>query len=100
MAVIVEAKKTGKRYVLVGTGFGAYKATNPSVLFGRLLRYEEEGQAALVAICDQEGNIRWSHSDDLLVVDVDGHSPDELLGRGDHRSTEAGQRQHETPCGE
>ena len=37
MAVIVEHRETGDRFVLVGTGFGAYKATKPNWFFGNLL---------------------------------------------------------------
>ncbi len=79
MAVIVQAKKTGKRYVFLGTGFGAYKATRPHALLGDWMAHEEEGQITMVAVCDANGNIRWAHSDDLIVVEVDGNSPDGLL---------------------
>ncbi len=81
MAVIVQARKTGKKYVLLGTGFGAFKATRPDLFFGNLMPKEEEGQITMVAVCDAEGKIRWAHSDDLIVVEVDGSSPDALLGR-------------------
>jgi hypothetical protein len=79
MATIVQYKRTGKKYVLLGAGFGAYKATRPGVFFGNLLPEEEEGQVTMVAICDAEGKILWTHSDELTVVDVDGSSPGEIL---------------------
>ena len=34
MAVIVKHIESGERYILLGTGFGAYKATRPSLFFG------------------------------------------------------------------
>lgn len=79
MATIVQSKRNGKKYVLLGTGFGAYKATRPGVFFGNLIPEEEKGQITMVAVCDKEGRIRWTHSDDLTVVDVDGSSPSALL---------------------
>lgn len=79
MAVIVQAKKSGKQYVFLGTGFGAYKAARPDVFLGNLWPTEEEGQITMVAVCDTKGNIRWAHSDDLVVVEVDGVSPAALL---------------------
>lgn len=41
--------------------------------------HEEEGQITMVAVCDANGNIRWAHSDDLIVVEVDGNLPNGLL---------------------
>ena len=80
MATIVESTRTGKRYVLLGTGFGAYKATRPGVFFGNLNPNEEEGEFTMVAVCDPKGVIRWTHSDDLIVIEVDGQSPEALIG--------------------
>lgn len=37
MAVIVKHRETGERYVLVGTGFAAYKPTKPNWFFGNLM---------------------------------------------------------------
>ena len=79
MATIIQSKKTGKKYVLLGTGFGAFKATRPGVFLGNLMPEEEEGQITMVAVCDGEGKIRWAQSDDLVVVEVDGSSPGEIL---------------------
>ena len=82
MATIVRYKRDGKKYILLGTGFGAYKATRPGVFFGNLLPNEEQGQITMVAVCDIDGNIRWTHSDELTVVEVDGDSPSALLSEG------------------
>ncbi len=79
MATIVQYKTDGKKYVLLGTGFGAYKATRPGVFFGNLLPNEEEGQTTMVAVCDPNGTIRWTHSEELIVLEVDGHSPSAVL---------------------
>jgi hypothetical protein len=79
MATIVQSKRNGKKYVLLGTGFGAYKSTRPGVFFGNLVPDEQQGQITMAAVCDKDGNVRWTHSDDLTVVEVDGSSPAVLL---------------------
>lgn len=79
MATIVQSKLDGKKYVLLGTGFGAFKATRPGVFFGNLVPEEEKGEITMVAVCDDDGQIRWTHSDALTVVKVDGQSPAALL---------------------
>ena len=54
MATIVRSKQNGKKYILLGTGFGAYKATRPGVFFGNLIPEEEQGQIKMVAVCDKD----------------------------------------------
>ncbi len=82
MAIIVRYKPNGENYVLLGTGFGAYKSTRPGVFFGNLLPNEEEGQVTMVAVCNRDGSIQWTHSDELTVIGVDGDSPSALLSAG------------------
>ena len=79
MAVLVEHTETKERYILLGTGFGAYKATRPSLFFGNLLPSEESGQTTMVAVCNRQGQIGWVHSSELTVVEIDGKAPVELL---------------------
>ena len=79
MAVLVEHKDSGKCYVLVGTGFGAFKALRPHKFLGNLSQYEEEGEIALVSVCNRKGEIVWFYSDDLRVVNIDGETPGKLL---------------------
>ena len=79
MAVIVKHIESGEKYTLLGTGFGAFKATRPSLFFGKLAPAEECGQVTMVAVCNTQGQIGWVHSDELQVIQVDGTSPGELL---------------------
>ena len=79
MAVIVKHIKSGEKYILLGTGFGAFKATRPSLFFGNLAPTEEAGQVTMVAVCNSQGQIGWIHSDELQVVEVEGKSASELL---------------------
>jgi hypothetical protein len=79
MATIVEHIATGKKYLLLGTGFGAYKATRPSLFFGNLAPSEEEGISPMTAVCDDSGAIFWVRSHEMRVVEVDGVKPGEAL---------------------
>ena len=79
MATTVRHIESGEKYVLLGTGFGAFKATRPSLFFGNWAPAEEAGQVTMVAVCNNQGQIGWVHSDELQVVEVDGKSPTELL---------------------
>ncbi len=79
MAVIVKHIESGETYILLGTGFGAYKATRPSLFFGNWAPTEEAGQVTMVAVSNAQGQIGWIHSNELQVVEVDGIPPSELL---------------------
>ena len=79
MAVIVRHAETGDRYILLGTGYGAYRATRPSLFFGALAPVEEEGKLEVAAICASDGRIGWAYSQQLVVVEVDGKPPAEVL---------------------
>lgn len=72
MAVIVRVKNTEKNYILLGTGYGAYKAVTPSFLGGNLFPNEEEGTLPMAAVCDNKGDIVWLNSDSLQVIEIDG----------------------------
>jgi len=73
MAVIVEHKKTHATYYMLGTGFGMSHAAKPHWFFGDMVSSEQEGQLAFVAVCDAWGSIGWLESDQLRVVEIDGH---------------------------
>ncbi len=82
MATIVRYEPNGENYILLGTGFGAYKSARPGVFFGHLLPNEEEGQVSMAAVCGLDGSIQWTRSDDFTVIGVDGDSPSALLSVG------------------
>ena len=79
MATIVTHKESGREYILLGAGYGAYKATRPSFFFGNLAPREEAGEHSLVLICDSTGEVGWVNSEDIKVVRVDGQSPADAL---------------------
>lgn len=67
MAIVVEHVKTKNRYVLLGSGFGAYKASRPGIL-GPV---DDEGRMSLLAVSDSNGTIKWFSSEEMRVVEVD-----------------------------
>lgn len=79
MVTIVRVKSTGEKGILVGTGFGAFKAARPSLLFGNLAPTEQAGELPTAAIADAKGSIRWAYTDDVEVLTVDGVSPRQAL---------------------
>ncbi len=72
MSTIVEHKKTGQRYALVGTGFGAYRSSVPHWFLGPLAPEEKQGTIQVVAVSDHRGEILWFASHSLKVVSIDG----------------------------
>ncbi|NDI34428.1 hypothetical protein [Chengkuizengella sediminis] len=74
MATIVLHKASGKRYILLGTGYGAYKATRPGLIGGDLFPNEEQDEIPAASVCDEFGTIQWLYTNELQVVEVDGKS--------------------------
>jgi len=85
MAIIVRHKQTGVDYILVGTGFGAYKSSRPDTVLGQLSPVEDYGEMEMVAVCDSEGRLFWARSQDVYVVEVDGQTPSDVLRESDRR---------------
>ncbi|WP_028553046.1 zinc ribbon domain-containing protein [Paenibacillus sp. UNC451MF] len=74
MATLVRHKESGKTYVLIGTGYGAYKSMLPGVIGGSLFPHEEAAEIPLAALSDRYGNITWMLTRDLQVIKVDGQA--------------------------
>ena len=80
MAVIVVHKKTKARFILVGTGYGAYKSHKSHNSWDFPVDKVEEGKFPLMCICDSKGGIGWVRTSEMEVITVDGKEPWELLG--------------------
>jgi hypothetical protein len=72
MATIVKEIATGRRYILLGSGYGAYQSKKPHVLFGDWVAETDEGQFDMVCVCDETGKIGWIKSSYVTVESVDG----------------------------
>lgn len=79
MAIITRHRESNKVYVLIGTGYGAYKATTPSFLGGNLFPHEEEGEIPVAAVTDEKGEIQWFYTNELKVIEIDGMKVEEVL---------------------
>lgn len=79
MATIVKHTTTRDTFILLGTGFGTFKASRPSVFFGDWLPSEEEGVNSMAAVCNAKGRILWINSEELEVIQVDGVEPGKVL---------------------
>lgn len=74
MPTIVLHKPTRQRYILLGSGRQA-----PGVTLSSDGKFAQRDEAALLAVCDAEGEIKWLEARSLQVIDVDGSAPVELL---------------------
>lgn len=72
MAVVVEVKKSGMRFFLLGTGYGQYKSSRPGYIGGSLNPTEDEGSSEKVAVCSAEGEIFFMDKSSVRVVMIDG----------------------------
>lgn len=79
MATIVRHKNTGRKYALLGAGFGAYKATRPSFFGGNLFPNEDEGTIEAAAVSDSNGIIYWIPTNELQVLEIDGKSISDIV---------------------
>jgi len=81
VAIIVRHKNDNKVYVLIGTGYGAFKAITPSLLGGNLFPREEGGGIPVAAVTDESGEIQWFYTNELKVIEVDGVEIGEVLAK-------------------
>ena len=80
MATVVKNVRTNSRYILLGSGFGAYQSKKPNWFFGDLMADTAQGQYAMVCVCDNNGKIGWLESSDVVVESVDGENVNDALG--------------------
>ena len=79
MATIVKHAINGQRYILIGTGFGAFQSKKPNWLLGDLVADTSEGQHTMACVCDKDGRMYWVDSTQIVVESVDGQSTSEIL---------------------
>lgn len=79
MTVIVKHIPTGRRFVLVGTGYDAIHPEQSINPIGEAKAVKDAGGYALAAICDEDGAIYWCETKELVVESIDGQTPLEIL---------------------
>lgn len=79
MVTIVRDHASGVRFVLLGTGFGAFSSRTPGEFLGNLSPNERKGTHTMLAVCGPSGNVVWYPSTAMQVISVAGRHPAELL---------------------
>jgi hypothetical protein len=80
MATKVRHKNNGNTYLMLGTGYGAFKAMAMANTFHAMNPEIEEGELGMIAVCDSKGAVHWIDHRYVEVIEVDGAKPCELLG--------------------
>ena len=81
MATVVRDTQTGARFVLLGSGFGAFQSKKPNWILGDLMADTTEGKFALVCVCDESGRVFWVDSSRIQVESVDGQPAHAILSQ-------------------
>ncbi|MEY2856625.1 MAG: hypothetical protein RLZZ74_935 [Cyanobacteriota bacterium] len=86
MTTIVKHRRTGNEYILLGINGEANKA-NPSRFISELFNQEKSEVSCSATVCDVQGNIFLAYIDDLLVVEIDGLRPAEILPEANYEAS-------------
>ena len=79
MAIIVQDRRTGNEYILLSINGGGEQTSLSSRFLNDLFPREQTKNGSLATICDARGNIYSSYLDNLIVVEIDGKKPGEIL---------------------
>lgn len=80
MSIIVSHKRTGNAYVFLGIEGQGEKNNSPGRFLSDLFTQDESELATtLVLVCDVAGKIFVADIDDLIVIEIDGKKPAEIL---------------------
>lgn len=78
MTIIVKHRRTGNEYIVLGIN-GEVDRVNPSRFISELFTQEKSEVSCSVTVCDVRGNIFLAYIDDLVVTEIDGVKPAEIL---------------------
>ncbi len=80
MATIVRSKSDNNRYILLGTGYGAYQSANRTLHpFFEVSSTKEQGMYPILFVCNEHGAIGWLDPNDFIVESIDGIPPGQIL---------------------
>jgi hypothetical protein len=79
MTIIVKHRRTGNEYIFLGINQVGGKINLPSRFLNDLFTPEESENSVSVTICDARGNIFLAYIEDLIVTEIDGQKPSEIL---------------------
>ncbi|MEO0837163.1 MAG: hypothetical protein AAFY16_14625 [Cyanobacteria bacterium J06642_3] len=78
MTIIVEHRRTKNQYILLSIN-GEVAQANPSRFISEFFNQEKSEVSCSVSVCDVQGNIFLADIDDLIVTEIDGKKPAEIL---------------------
>ncbi|MCC0177935.1 hypothetical protein I4641_13195 [Waterburya agarophytonicola K14] len=88
MTTIVRHRKTGNQYILLSIN-GEENKTNPSRFINELFNSNQQKSevSCSATVCDVEGNLFLAYIDDLIVIEIDGEKPADILPKPEYKST-------------
>ncbi|MGD1919124.1 MAG: hypothetical protein ACFCAD_09640 [Pleurocapsa sp.] len=80
MITIVRHKRTGNEYILLSIN-GEENKTNPSRFINELFNSSQAKSevSCSATVCDVQGNLFLAYIDDLVVVEIEGKKPADIL---------------------
>ena len=78
MTTIVKHRRTGNEYILLSINGEAGKA-NPSRFISELFNQDKSEVSCSATVCDVQGNMFLAYIDDLVVTQINGKKPAEIL---------------------
>jgi len=87
MTTIVRHKRTGNEYILLSIN-GEENKTNPSRFINELFN-SNQAKAEIscsATVCDVQGNLFLAYIDDLIVIEIDGKNPADILPEPEYKS--------------
>ncbi len=79
MTIFVKHLKTGNEYLLIGTAFSAETTLSIPFFRGNLTPENELEESQWVTLCDQKGHLFCLPASEVIVTEIDGKQPSELL---------------------
>lgn len=79
MTIIIKHLDTGNEYILLSAGWGTAKSSLPSRVLNDLFTSDHPDKTMMIAACDVQGRIVWLKSNDVIVTEIDGKKPFEIL---------------------
>ncbi|WP_019504485.1 hypothetical protein [Pleurocapsa sp. PCC 7319] len=95
MTTIVKHRRTGNAYILLGINGEGDKA-NPSRFISELFSPEKSDVSCSATVCDVQGNIFLAYIDDLIVIEIEGKKPADILPQPDFNSVSNDDYQQES----
>ena len=89
MTTIVRHRKTGNEYILLSVN-GEENKTNPSRFINELFNSSQKKTeiSCSATVCDVRGNLFLAYIDDLVVVEIDGQKPSDILPEAEYSEPE------------